>query len=199
MKPLPLRYGVCRRRGGGVEKADPAVLEIARASRKPVLECQSPGLRTFSIITTDSMKRSNKLLRLLFGAASVLSAVTLTLGGCTSVDDTLGGNLVPDNQQMRAGFVRFPEAARDKGNTSPRVFSERLGRLVETSRPGYFGSRSSTATLGLRGGIPDADDNLSEIKEGYFGYKPIFDSGATAHLHRLLRQGYADRTAVRGI
>ena len=60
------------------------------------------------------MKRSNKLLRLLFGAASVLSAVTLTLGGCTSVDDTLGGNLVPDNQQMRAGFVRFPERGEDK-------------------------------------------------------------------------------------
>ena len=46
-KPLPLRYGVCRRRGGGVRKGRSAVLEIARASGKPVLEYQSPEAADF--------------------------------------------------------------------------------------------------------------------------------------------------------
>ena len=95
------------------------------------------------------MKRSNKLLRLLFGAASVLSAVTLTLGGCTSVDDTLGGNLVPDNQQMRAGFVRFPESGEDKAKyVTTRLFQS--DSVVSSNlSSGYFGSQLND-TLGLR-------------------------------------------------
>lgn len=122
------------------------------------------------------MKRSNKLLRLLFGAASVLSAVTLTLGGCTSVDDTLGGNLVPDNQQMRAGFVRFPESGEDKAKyVTTRLFQS--DSVVSSNlSSGYFGSQLND-TLGLRtAGFLTQMINLSEIKEGYFGYKPIFDS-----------------------
>ena len=115
------------------------------------------------------MKRSNKLLRLLFGAASVLSAVTLTLGGCTSVDDTLGGNLVPDNQQMRAGFVRFPESGEDKAKyVTTRLFQS--DSVVSSNlSSGYFGSQLND-TLGLRtAGFLTQTINLSEIKEGYFG------------------------------
>ena len=60
------------------------------------------------------MKQYNKSLRLLCAAVLLFAAAAGTFGGCTSVDDTLGGNLVPDNQQMRAGFIRLPESTSDK-------------------------------------------------------------------------------------
>ena len=42
----------------------------------------------------------------MFRAAAVLAAVALmTFAGCTKVDDTLGSNLVPDNQQMKVGYT----------------------------------------------------------------------------------------------
>ena len=42
----------------------------------------------------------------MFRAAAVLAAAALmTFAGCTKVDDTLGSNLVPDNQQMKVGYT----------------------------------------------------------------------------------------------
>ena len=37
-------------------------------------------------------------------ALTALLAVVLAVG-CTTKDDTLGANLVPDNQQMKAGYT----------------------------------------------------------------------------------------------
>ena len=51
------------------------------------------------------MKHCNNFRRM-FRAAAVLAAVALmTFAGCTKVDDTLGSNLVPDNQQMKVGYT----------------------------------------------------------------------------------------------
>lgn len=122
------------------------------------------------------MKRSNKLIRLLCTAAATLTVAAVTFGGCTSVDDTLGGNLVPDNQQMRAGFLRLPEDAADKTKyLSTRLFQSDSISSANLSS-GYFGSQLND-TLGLRSaGFLTQMVNLTELDEGYFGYKPIFDS-----------------------
>ena len=56
------------------------------------------------------MKRYNNFRRMLLPVAALADTIGLTLGGCTKVDDTLGGNLIPDNQQMRAGYVQLPRA-----------------------------------------------------------------------------------------
>ena len=122
------------------------------------------------------MKRSNKLIRLLCTAAATLTVAAVTFGGCTSVDDTLGGNLVPDNQQMRAGFLRLPEDAADKTKyLSTRLFQSDSIASANLSS-GYFGSQLND-TLGLRSaGFLTQMINLTELDEGYFGYKPIFDS-----------------------
>ena len=82
-----------------------------RSSVKAGNRCSNtsrPTRRTFSIITTDSMKRFNNIRRLLLSAATLAVVGTSMLPGCTSVDDTLGSNLVPDNQQMYAGYVTIP-------------------------------------------------------------------------------------------
>ena len=126
------------------------------------------------------MKQSNKLLRLLCGAAVTLTAVVGTFVGCTSVDDTLGGNLIPDNQQMRAGFIRLPEDLSDKTKyLSTRLYQSDSISSANLSS-GYFGLQRND-TLGLRSaGFLTQMVNLTELDEGYFGYKPIFDS---AQLH----------------
>lgn len=122
------------------------------------------------------MKRSNKLIRLFCTAAATLTVAAVTFGGCTSVDDTLGGNLVPDNQQMRAGFLRLPEDAADKTKyLSTRLFQSDSIASANLSS-GYFGTQLND-TLGLRSaGFLTQMINLTELDEGYFGYKPIFDS-----------------------
>lgn len=122
------------------------------------------------------MKQSNKLIRLLCTAATTLTVAAVTFGGCTSVDDTLGGNLVPDNQQMRAGFLRLPEDAADKTKyLSTRLFQSDSIASANLSS-GYFGTQLND-TLGLRSaGFLTQMINLTELDEGYFGYKPIFDS-----------------------
>ena len=58
------------------------------------------------------MKHCNNFRRM-FRAAAVLAAVALmTFAGCTKVDDTLGSNLVPDNQQMKVGYTTRSEERR---------------------------------------------------------------------------------------
>ena len=56
------------------------------------------------------MKQFNNFRRRLLPVAALAATIGLILQGCTKVDDTLGGNLIPDNQQMKAGFVTLPRA-----------------------------------------------------------------------------------------
>ena len=86
------------------------------------------------------MKRFNNIRRLLLSAATLTVVGTSMLPGCTSVDDTLGSNLVPDNQQMYAGYVTIPRL----DELNPKQYVET--RLYQTDSIissnisyGYFG------------------------------------------------------------
>ena len=123
------------------------------------------------------MKRFNNFRRMLLPVAAQAAAIGLTLGGCTKVDDTLGGNLIPDNQQMRAGYVQLPRA----DELNPKKYVET--RLFQTDSIvssnityGYMGSMLND-TLGHRSaGFLSQMVNYYKVDSGYFGYMPIFDS-----------------------
>ena len=51
------------------------------------------------------MKHCNNFRRMFRAAAVLAAAALMTFAGCTKVDDTLGSNLVPDNQQMKVGYT----------------------------------------------------------------------------------------------
>ena len=123
------------------------------------------------------MKRFNNFRRMLLPVAALAATIGLTLGGCTKVDDTLGGNLIPDNQQMRAGYVQLPRA----DELNPKKYVET--RLFQTDSIvssnityGYMGSMLND-TLGHRSaGFLSLMVNYYKVDSGYFGYMPIFDS-----------------------
>ena len=117
----------------------------------------------------------------MFRAAAVLAAVALmTFAGCTKVDDTLGSNLVPDNQQMKVGYTTL--GARTLAGkldavkyVETRLFQSDSLKASNISY-GYMGSMLSD-TFGLRtAGFLTQYLNVYKVKEGYFGYRPIFDS-----------------------
>ncbi len=108
-------------------------------------------------------------------AATLLAAVAL-FAGCTKVDDTLGGNLVPENQQMKVGYVQFPsDRLSPKKYIETRLFKSDSIKISNISY-GYMGSELND-TLGLRtAGFFSQMITYFAVEEGYFGYKPIFDS-----------------------
>ena len=123
------------------------------------------------------MKRFNNIRRLLLSAATLTVVGTSMLPGCTSVDDTLGSNLVPDNQQMYAGYVTIPRL----DELNPKQYVET--RLYQTDSIissnisyGYFGEQLND-TIGRRtAGFLSQMINYYSVPEGYFGENPIFDS-----------------------
>lgn len=123
------------------------------------------------------MKQFNNFRRMLLPVAALAAAIGLILPGCTKVDDTLGGNLIPDNQQMKAGFVTLPRAS----EINPKKYVET--RLFQTDSIvssnityGYMGSMLND-TLGRRSmGFLSQMVNYYLVDSGYFGFKPIFDS-----------------------
>ncbi len=110
------------------------------------------------------------LTHLLRSLGAVTAFLAMTFAGCSEVDDTLGSNYIPDNQQLEIGFRQL------KG-----CFETRLYRTdsIRTSNidAGLLGSTISD-TFGLRtagfytqftwGICPDSVEG--------FGYRPIFDS-----------------------
>ena len=143
------------------------------------------------------MKQFNNFRRVLSAAAVLAAAVVMTLAGCTKVDDTLGSNLVPDNQQMRAGFTTLG-AQTLKGQLNPKRYIET--RLYQTDSIvasnlsyGYMGSMLND-TFGLRSaGFLTQYLNYYKVDSGYFGYKPIFDS---AQLLISLKSYGSDTTSI---
>ena len=120
------------------------------------------------------MKRFNNFrlsaIRNLIGAVLAV----LALGSCTTVDDTLGGNLIPDNQQMRAGFISI-DGLNPRKYVETRLF--KTDSIVSSNISyGYFGSQLND-TLGERkAGFLSQMVSYYAVPEGYFGYMPIFDS-----------------------
>ena len=120
------------------------------------------------------MKQFNNFRRKLLPVAALAAVIAAVFAGCTKVDDTLGGNLIPDNQQMKAGYVEI------KG-VNPRKYVET--RLFQSDSLigsnisyGYFGTCIND-TLGERkAGFLSQMINYYKVDSGYFGYMPIFDS-----------------------
>lgn len=126
------------------------------------------------------MKRSNKFRAVLRTAAVALAAAALTFAGCTDVDDTLGGNLIPGDQQMTAGYAVFDGSSRTEG-LNPRKYVET--RLFQTDSiissnigNGYMGSMADDTTGVRTAGFLSQFTNYFLVEEGSFGYKPFFDS-----------------------
>ena len=109
---------------------------------------------------------------------------------CTTVDDSVGSNLVPDNQQMVAGYTTLPR----KGAPVKRYIETRLFRsdsIVSSNIGyGYMGSECND-TLGMRtaGFLTQFLDDMSNFRPGFFGYEPFVDS---AQLRLSISQYGAD-------
>ena len=122
------------------------------------------------------MKPFNNFRRRLLPAAAMAAAIAAAFAGCTKVDDTLGGNLIPENQQMKAGYVELlGEGLNPRKYVETRLFqSDSL--IGSNISYGYFGTCIND-TLGERkAGFLSQMINYYKVDEGYFGYMPIFDS-----------------------
>ncbi len=119
------------------------------------------------------MMKFNRLRRLPLRLTALWAVVASSLGGCTTVDDSLGSNLVPDTQQMKAGYLKLDDVRKRYVETrlyqTDSIVSSNLGY-------GYMGSEKND-TIGVRtAGFLTQYLNYYTVDEGYFGYRPIFDS-----------------------
>ena len=120
------------------------------------------------------MKRFNNFCRLSIRNLCGALAGALALGSCTSVDDTLGGNLIPDNQQMRAGFITI-DGLNPKKYVETRLFQ--TDSIVSSNISyGYFGMQVNDSIGERKAGFLSQMVSYYAVPEDYFGYMPIFDS-----------------------
>lgn len=119
------------------------------------------------------MSNCNKFLGRLTALVGVI--ITLCMTACkVDVDDTLGANLVPENQQMKAGYLALD-------NLSPRKYVET--RLYQTDSilsaniaNGYMGSLFNEKTGRRTASFLSQYTNFYTVDSGYFGHKPFLDS-----------------------
>ena len=116
------------------------------------------------------MTRFNNGYRFLSFFLAVAAAL---LCSCTTVDDSLGSNIVPETQQMKAGHLRLDDVRRRYVETrlfqTDSIVSSNLGY-------GYMG-REKNDTIGVRtAGFLTQYLNYYTVDKGYFGFRPIFDS-----------------------
>ena len=116
---------------------------------------------------------------MLLPVAVLAVTIALAFTGCTKVDDTLGGNLIPDNQQMKAGYVTL-DGTKLAGLNPLKYVETRLFQtdsiIGSNITYGYMGSELND-TLGRRSaGFLSQMINIYKVDSGYFGYLPIFDS-----------------------
>lgn len=114
--------------------------------------------------------------------AAVAAVAAMTFAGCTKVDDTLGSNLVPDDQQMKAGYTTLGARTLEDKLNPKRYVETRLYQtdsLISSNISyGYMGSMLSD-TFGLRSAgflSQYLCYYVGQIDSGYFGYRPILDS-----------------------
>ena len=109
-------------------------------------------------------------------AAAALFAGLFAVG-CTTVDDTLGANLVPDNQQMKAGYTVLQWHGKGDAKQYVKTRLYQTDSIVTSNlSTGYVGTMFND-TVGLRtAGLLAQFTNYYLVDEGYFGYEPIFDS-----------------------
>lgn len=134
-------------------------------------------------------------LRRLFNCVAAISIAAIALfSGCTTSDETLGFELIPENQRMQIRFKSFYA-----GRVYKETFDKEQNKFVVTSgdcrsfRTSLYRSDSlvsSDLQVGYMGRERDLDKIfgersasfasnflfMSDIEESGFGYLPIFDS-----------------------
>ncbi len=122
------------------------------------------------------MMKFNKRCRALLNPGTLLAVfAALALTACdVMVDETLGSNLMPENQQMKAGYIALD-------NLNPRHYVET--RLYQTDSiissnisMGYMGSMKDEKLGRREAAFLTQYTNYYTVDSGYFGYLPIFDS-----------------------
>ncbi len=108
--------------------------------------------------------------------AWLMAATTLILGSCTTTDDTVGSSLVPGSQQMKVGFLRL-----SADGTTPRNYIESRLFMTDSIKAsnityGYMGTELNDTTGERRAAFLTQMVSYYIPDEGYFGYKPVFDS-----------------------
>lgn len=109
-------------------------------------------------------------LRLLRSLCLVGAILAMAFAGCTEVDDTLGSEYIPENQQLKIGFRRLGGCFETRlyRTDSIRTSNIEVG-LLGSTRSDTFGLRTAGFYTQFTWGIcPDSTEG--------FGYRPIFDS-----------------------
>lgn len=112
------------------------------------------------------------------GFAAIVLAGAVLATACTTTDDSLGANLVPENQQMRAGRTTFPlkNAPDPKKYVETRLFQTDSAFRSSNISYGYMGSQLDDM-FGLRSaGFLTQYLYYVTVADGAFGERPIFDS-----------------------
>ncbi len=126
--------------------------------------------RRDSIIIISSMKNYRGVRKWLNAVLVLGVAGMLTFAGCTEVDDTLGYELVPGNQQMEMRLHSIRKGFEARMFMSDSVKSSNLSY-------GYFGTTKSD-TFGIRKAGFMTQYLWASIsdRKNWYGYRPIFDS-----------------------
>lgn len=122
------------------------------------------------------MKICNNMRRMLLAAG----IAALAAAGCTSVDDSLGQNLTPSHQQLKAGFTVLGGKLKNGAPDPKKYFETRLFQsdsIISSNLDyGYLGAIQND-TVGLRSaGFLTQYVSYYTVGQDYFGYRPIFDS-----------------------
>ena len=149
------------------EGVDAALAEYARRSGNWSIRRRR---RRDSIIIISSMKNYRGVRKWLNAVLVLGVAGMLTFAGCTEVDDTLGYELVPGNQQMEMRLHSIRKGFEARMFMSDSVKSSNLSY-------GYFGTTKSD-TFGIRkvGFMTQYLWASISDRKNWYGYRPIFDS-----------------------
>lgn len=121
------------------------------------------------------MNNCNSLRRILASLLLLAVAGILTFAGCTRVDDNLGSDYIPDDQQMKMGIKRFDKQA-GSGFIQTRLF--RTDSIISSNLGyGYMGTmRNDTFGRRTAGFLSQYLPTRLPSDTAGFGYRPIFDS-----------------------
>lgn len=121
------------------------------------------------------MNNCNSLRRILASLLLLALAGMPAFTGCTRVDDTLGADYIPDDQQMKMGIKRFD---RQTGSGFLRTRLFRTDSIISSKLSnGYMGAmRNDTFGLRSAGFLTQYLPTRLPSDTAGFGYRPIFDS-----------------------
>ncbi len=107
-----------------------------------------------------------------YGSLAVAAVLGLSVG-CTTVDDSLGLDLIPDNQKIELKIASFSDVAGTYVAMTDSIPTNYLGvALLGNRMSPTFGALQCSAILQYTG-YPFTDE---EIEDGGFGYRPVMDS-----------------------